>query len=178
MRGIYYLAYGSNLHPLRLAERAPSARLIGVTELSGCLLAFHKRSLDGSGKCLLYTGYVDSTTAYGALYELSIRDKAALDEAEGRGKGYTGEGVRCCVNGGTFDAYTYLANPSHIDSSLVPYDWYKGLVGAGARYHGFPAAYVDAIETLPSRRDPDSRRAQANAVLLRKMKPQHAGYRS
>ena len=52
---IHYLAYGSNLHPLRLTLRVPSARVIGVVEMPGYMLEFHKRSIDGSGKCLIYT---------------------------------------------------------------------------------------------------------------------------
>ena len=49
------LAYGSNLHPFRLAQRRiRSARPIGVVPMQGKRLAFHKKSGDGSGKCLFY----------------------------------------------------------------------------------------------------------------------------
>lgn len=46
------LAYGSNLHPLRLRKRVSTANLIGIVEMQGYQLAFHKRSTDESGKCL------------------------------------------------------------------------------------------------------------------------------
>ena len=52
---LYYLAYGSNLHPVRLTERVPSARFLGLTSLFGYQLRFHKRhEPDGSGKCNMY----------------------------------------------------------------------------------------------------------------------------
>ena len=51
---IISLAYGSNLHPFRLTHRVPSAKLLGVVSVPGKRLAFHKRSDDGSGKCLFY----------------------------------------------------------------------------------------------------------------------------
>jgi hypothetical protein len=40
---IHYFAYGSNLHPLRLQERVPSAALLGWTHLHGWELRFDKR---------------------------------------------------------------------------------------------------------------------------------------
>jgi len=63
----------------------------------------------------------------------------------------------------------YVAQSTHIDSSLVPYHWYKNLVLAGARYHGFPAEYIAAIEATPSKVDTDAKRTQDNEDLLRRM---------
>jgi gamma-glutamylcyclotransferase len=53
MAPLYYLAYGSNLHPLRLMQRVSSAKVEDVIELPGRQGNFHKRSPDGSGKCNL-----------------------------------------------------------------------------------------------------------------------------
>lgn len=44
-------AYGSNMLVARLTERVPSARPIGIGQLKGHVLRWHKRSKDGSGKC-------------------------------------------------------------------------------------------------------------------------------
>ena len=44
-------AYGSNMPSARLRGRCPSARAIGIAELRGHELRWHKRSKDGSGKC-------------------------------------------------------------------------------------------------------------------------------
>lgn len=166
---VHYLAYGSNLHPLRLAARVPSARVIGVVDMAGYRLAFHKRSVDGSGKCLIYTEQGERHKMYGVLYEFDAREKANLDVLEGNGKGYFEQLVQFPLNEQTYTPYIYVAQSTHIDSTLVPYHWYKKLVLAGARYHRFPPEYVAAIEATPSKADPDAKRTQENENLLRKM---------
>ncbi len=166
---VHYLAYGSNLHPLRLAVRVPSARVVDVVEVPGYLLAFHKRSIDGSGKCLIYVKQGEHHKIYGVLYEFDDREKANLDALEGCGKGYCEQLVQLQLNGETYTPYMYVAQSTHIDSNLVPYHWYKNLVLAGARYHGFPAEYIAAIEATPSKVDTDAKRTQDNENMLRQM---------
>lgn len=166
---VYYLAYGSNLHPMRLAARVPSARAIGVVEMLGFFLAFHKRSTDGSGKCLFYTEQGEHYKMYGVIYEFDAREKSKLDLLEGNGKGYYEQLVKLPLNGDIYTPYIYIAESTHIDPTLVPYHWYKQLVLAGARYHNFPVEYVAGIESTPSKADPDLKRTQENESLLRQM---------
>lgn len=169
MPTVFYLAYGSNLHPLRLAARVPSARVVGVVEMPGYLLAFHKRSIDSSGKCLIYNEQGQHHKMYGVLYEFDTREKGALDKAEGKGSGYCEQLVQFPLNGKTYTPYIYIAQSAHIDPILVPYDWYKRLVIAGARYHGFPAEYIASIEATPSKPDMNAQRKQENEDLLRQI---------
>lgn len=169
MPTLNYLAYGSNLHPVRLAARVPSARIVGVVEMANYMLAFHKRSIDGSGKCLIYPEQGEHHKVYGVLYEFDAREKANLDALEGSGKGYCEQFVQFSLNGETYTPYIYVAQSTHIDQSLVPYHWYKNLVLAGARYHGFPAEYIAAIEAIPSRVDIDAQRTEENENILRQM---------
>lgn len=169
MSTVHYLAYGSNLHPLRLAARVHSARVIGIVEMPGYLLAFHKRSTDDSGKCLIYTEQGQHNKMYGVLYEFNGQEKADLDNAEGKGSGYCEQLVQFPLNGETYTPFVYVAQSTHIDSSLVPYHWYKDLVLAGARYHGFPAEYIESIEATPSKPGLDAKRKQENEDLLRQM---------
>lgn len=166
---IHYLAYGSNLHPMRLKARVPSARIVGVVEMTGYKLAFHKRSIDGSGKCLIYTEQGDQHKMYGVLYEFDPLEKAALDVLEGNGKGYIEQIIQFPLNGETYTPYIYGAQSTHIDPNLTPYHWYKNLVLAGASYHNFPAEYIAAIEAIPSKADPDLARTQNNEQLLAQM---------
>ena len=169
MPTLFYLAYGSNLHPLRFTARVPSARVIGVVEMPGYLLAFHKRSIDDSGKCLIYTEQGQDQKTYGVLYEFDSMDKNALDIVEGKGNGYCERLVQFPLNGETYTPFVYVAQSTHIDSTLVPYDWYKKLVIAGARHHGFPAEYIASIEAIPSKPDLNAKRRQENEDLLRKI---------
>jgi gamma-glutamylcyclotransferase len=166
---LYYLAYGSNLHPVRLREkgRAPSAKLIGVVELAGKSINFYKRSDDKSGKCDL----VDSpgSTAYAALYEIPSTEKEALDKVEAVGRGYSEIPIRVSVNSVSYAAFTYIADPKHIVSDLSPYDWYKEMVIAGAKFHRFPSAYIELLKGTPSISDPNKERAAKREILVSKL---------
>jgi hypothetical protein len=169
MSKLHYLAYGSNLHPLRLAARVPSARPLGVVEMPGYALAFHKRSIDGSGKCLMYTEQGAHRKMYGVLYEFEVREKAGLDALEGKGKGYIEQFVQFPLNGETYTPYVYVAQASHVDASLIPYDWYKGLVLVGAKYHKLPEDYIAEIDATPSKPDPDTKRSRENEDLIKRL---------
>ena len=159
-RDVRYAAYGSNLHPLRLAERIASARLFGTAFLPGWALRFHKLSKDGSGKCNIVPG---GDGVHLAIFDISPADKAVLDAIEGVGSGYLSRdldvpGVGPCA--------AYVAQASHVDDSLLPYDWYRQLVLLGAQANGFPSSYVDGIRAVPGRADPDRRRVALNRRLI------------
>ncbi len=149
-----YAAYGSNLHPNRLNERVPSAKLCGNSVLKGWGLRFHKRGLDGSSKCNIVSC---SETLYVAVYEIDPREKSNLDKAESLGHGYQEKKIYISDYG---ECFLYAAQDSHIDVSLKPYGWYKELVLLGCVYHGFPADYVDMIRRVPHVEDPDAMRCE------------------
>lgn len=167
---IHCLAYGSNLHPFRLMQRVPSAKPIGVIEMPEKRLAFHKRSNDGSGKCLFYESGGPDDIMYGVVYAFDAAEKRKLDRLEGLGHGYNEQLVWLPLNGVTYQAFVYVAASTHIDPTLVPYDWYKEMVLLGARYHRLPPAYVEVIDAMSSVPDPDPTRAAENAVILENMR--------
>jgi len=169
MPPIYYVAYGSNLHPIRIKARVSSACALGVIELPEMQLAFHKQSNDGSGKCLLYTEQKPPAMTYGVLYKLDVTQKSALDSVEGCGKGYLEQQITVPFDGHDYQAFIYMASSSHRNPSLAPYHWYKNLVLAGARFHNFPEDYIAFIESVESIEDPDFDRRQKNENLLRQM---------
>ena len=117
-----YAAYGSNLHPLRLGERTPTARCLGTSRLDGWSLHFHKRGLDASAKCNILPG---GAGVHVAVYEMASGCKQTLDAIEGVGRGYRCEKINIPGFGLCF---IYLAENAHIDLSLLPYDWYGELV--------------------------------------------------
>lgn len=162
---LLYLAYGSNLHPVRLGERVPSARVLGTVALSGWSLRFHKRSdVDGSAKCDLLRTAAESDLAYGAVYRMAARDKPALDAAEGAG--YRQQNLEVDLDGAARQAFAYLAEPSYREESLPPYDWYRDLVAAGARFLGLPRSYVSAIEGVSAVPDTDQARCRHASTIL------------
>jgi hypothetical protein len=163
MACLKYLAYGSNLHPLRLQQRVPSARPVGRVQLPGWQLRFHKRGSDGSAKCNIIETHDSSDRVHGVVYDIAAREKPALDRAEGLGRGYQLRRLHLRPHGETF---FYVAAASHIDDSLQPFSWYKAYVVEGARFHGLPAAYIGAIEQAAAIADLHPQRQRDNIRLL------------
>ncbi|MDX1556839.1 MAG: gamma-glutamylcyclotransferase family protein [Xanthomonadales bacterium] len=162
---VKYAAYGSNLHPVRLRERTGEVRLLGTAAVDHLALKFHKRgNVDGSAKCDIVEAR--GSRVHLAVFEIPDAGLENLDIAEGVGSGYTREHIEVPGFG---RCLTYRAQASHIDDSLKPFDWYKRLVLAGCRYHGFPAAYLEAIEAVQAVIDPDPDRHAAHELLLQKL---------
>ncbi|MFB6260335.1 MAG: gamma-glutamylcyclotransferase family protein [Thiohalorhabdaceae bacterium] len=167
MSKLHYLAFGSNLHPIRLGERVPSARLLGRVELTGYRLAFHKLGADGSGKGnLVHTGR-KSDIAVGALFEMGGDEKPNLDAAEGAGYRDDTMPVRC--QGKQYEAFVYLGEDPYIDPDLRPYGWYRDLVWHGARFNGAPTEYLEEIAAVAAVEDPDPERRDRNRALVERI---------
>lgn len=155
MSFLYYAAYGSNLHPVRLGARVPSAELIGISYLSGWSLRFNKISnVDGSAKCSIERG---GEGTWHAIYRMTAEEKSLLDACEGLGKGYDDLALDVPEFGRCF---TYIASPSHIRTDLSPFDWYKAMVLRGCEANRFPGDYVARIQAVGALPDPDPERAR------------------
>jgi len=165
---LLYFAYGSNMHPRRMAERVKNAELVGVGSLSGHALRFHKRGQDGSGKCnALFTG--DGRNAInGVVYAVDREGRRNLDIAEG---GYRARDVCVLIKDSRSTCFTYTAEPGMIDGSLRPFAWYKQYVLDGGAHHGLPATYMQAISDIQTVSDPDEVR---HAMHLSCLHYQHA----
>ena len=161
-----YFAYGSNMLTRRLRERTPSARVVGVATLAGHELRWHKVSKDGSAKCDIVRAETPRSCVTGVVFEIAVADKAALDLAEGLGKGCKDYAVEVHCAHDTMKAQTYCA--TNIDPLARPYAWYKALVVAGAKEHGLPAAHVAALEAVATKEDPEPERAAHNERLVAK----------
>lgn len=163
-KSIYYLAYGSNMWRRRIELRLGLCDSLGPASLRGHSLRFHKRGRDGSGKCdAFHTGDLGDVL-YGVVYRLNPAQREALDEHEGTG--YTTRHVPVRTRSGTLTAYTYVAKQDHVDADLAPFVWYKSLVVAGARAHGLPARYVEAISAVAAVADPDLERHALHQRIL------------
>ena len=157
-----YAAYGSNLHPMRMRQRTPSARLLGTAAIAGMALRFHKRGYrDFSGKCNIVED--SDRLIYVAIYEIPVAEMRWLDHHEGAGAGYD----RTLVEVERFgDCATYQATAAaHIDDTLQPFTWYKMLVLAGCRKLAFPASYVESIRAVSAVQDLNSDRHKTHMQL-------------
>ncbi len=163
---IITFAYGSNMPTARITDktRCPSANALGVAELRGYELRWHKVSDDRSAKADIVECDVGEASVFGVLYEISPEEKPALDAAEGLGKGYKEVQVVVLHNGAETIVAAYKA--TNIDAKLQPYTWYKALAAFGAKEHGLPAAYVEQIEAVPATEDPNRARHDQNMRLI------------
>jgi len=170
----FYFAYGSNMLTERLQKRCSSASPLegAVATADGYALSFSKRSKkDESGKATLVRPDRGIRPVHGVIFEIQNDELRCLDCAEGKGFGYDrldSFKVRLLPDGSEIVTCTYLAQPESCDPTLQPYDWYRALVLAGAAQHGLPKEYVNCLQSVSIRRDPnrdrDTRR-EAKAVL-------------
>lgn len=172
MTELHYLAYGSNLHPLRIGARLGEIERVATVALPGWRLALHKRGEDGSGKGNLLR--CTDSHAWGVVYRLNAGMKSRLDEFEG--DGYDCVTVQVTLaqpQPQTLDCFAYLAMPDWTDDSLLPHDWYAELIEHGARHAGVPAAYLDWIARHPRNVDADGQ--QRHAQLLQQLRDSSPG---
>ncbi|QKK03504.1 MAG: gamma-glutamylcyclotransferase [Pseudomonadota bacterium] len=154
---------------MRLEQRLGSCRLLGTLRLEGWRLVFDKRGADGSAKANLRPAPGSDHAAWAAVYAVERDRLELLDHFEGCGRGY--ETVRFEIDMGrqTLEALAYLTPSQWTTRAMRPYRWYRELVAAGARFHGFPADYVSRLAGQPVSDDPDSQRASARQALLRQI---------
>jgi hypothetical protein len=144
----------------RIRKRCPSAAALGMAELHGHELQWHKRSRDGSGKCDVVQSNDGMAVVYGVLYEISVGEKLALDQTEGLGNGYEKKYAEVAFKDAPRMASIYHA--TDIDPSLKPYTWYKSLVVAGAKEHNLPESYIERLVATDALEDPDQERHAHN----------------
>lgn len=162
-----YLAYGSNLHPLRLGERVSSATFEAVVILPAHRLAFHKRGQDGSGKCNLESSPDPQQRVFAAVYSMDRGEVPLLDRFEG--DGYQHRRLKVDIGGTQRSAFAYVAAPRHCDPVLKPFRWYRELVWLGARHHGFPDEYLRSLAGVEVIEDGDRDRRTRNQALLARL---------
>jgi gamma-glutamylcyclotransferase (GGCT)/AIG2-like uncharacterized protein YtfP len=143
-----YAAYASNLHPDRMARRAPHSPLQGTGWLQGWRLTFgaEDRGWDGA----LATVVEDpDEQVYVALYDISDHDVAQLDDWEGVGIGlYRKIRVRVATLDGEQVAWVYVLDGYE---GGLPSALYVGMLADAAEAAGAPDDYVTRLRSLPCR---------------------------
>ncbi len=158
MSELLYFAYGSNLHPLWLKSRTPSAEIVSIETLKGFALSFNKHGLDDSGKCNI-TKSAQADHVLGVVYRFKAAEKSVLDEAE---RGYQEHSI---VVGRHENVLVYIADDP-VEGYSSPFSWYQDIVLAGAGLHGFPDHYLQHIRTFTAKQDPDSERETRHRTIV------------
>jgi gamma-glutamylcyclotransferase len=157
-------AYGSNMLTRRLQARCPSAQALGMAELRGYELRWHKRSKDGSGKCDVVKVEDAEAVVYGVLFAIARSEKGKLDRAEGLRKGYDEQQIEVSQSGAMIPAQGYVATDTA--AGLKPRTCYHGLVVAGAEEHSLPEDYVDVMRKVAAVENPKCEYHEANMKLI------------
>ncbi len=143
----------------RLQKRVPSAEALFGASLNERSLRFHKRSVDGSGKCDAYLTHQPVDVVWGVVFRFLSQERERLDRAEGLGSGYDEEEISVIdLHGEEHETLVYVADPESIDKSLSPYSWYKRFLVEGARQHRLPLDYIEAVEAVQTLDDPNETR--------------------
>lgn len=168
---MYYFAYGSNLHPLRLTERVPSAKAVGVSQLGGYFFTLNHPSHDGSGKCNICPTTGSKAHVVGVIYQIeNSTDKRILDEIEGEQFGWHAIDIKVLIDNAHIHAFTYIAPISVPNRSALPYHWYRDIVLLGALFHGLPEPFIEQISTADSQPDLNRPRNEANQHLVTRLR--------
>jgi len=136
MKNKIYLAYGSNLNLVQMAQRCPQAEVLGATEIRGYDLKFR-----GHQNAAVATVEPGEGNVPALLWTITPKDEAELDVYEGWPLLYRKETVTVELNGKSMDAMVYIMNDGYdLDT---PYKTYYNSIAKGYADAGFDMAFLD-----------------------------------
>lgn len=143
-----YAAYGSNLDPLQMAERAPTSPPRGTGWLDGWRLTFGGEDLGWEG-ALTTLAEEERHQVFVMLYDLSEVDEETLDQWEGSDLGlYRKVRVRVQTLDGDVGAWLYVLDAYE---GGLPAARTLGIIAAAAEVAGAPADYAAELRARPCR---------------------------
>ncbi len=143
-----YAAYGSNMDPRRMLERAPHSPVHGPGWLLGWRLTFGGEALGWDGAMATVVEAAGSSV-FVLLYEIAPEDERALDSWEGSDLGmHRRIHVRVQTLNGEEPAWLYVLDDYE---GGLPSARYLGLVAEAARAAGAPQDYVRDLMERPCR---------------------------
>lgn len=160
-----YFAYGSNLSSKRFKKRVPSGVFECIASLNGYKLKFHVKDEDDSAKSNAFKTGDPSDKLLGVVYDIEATEKNLLDRAEDLGNEYVETQVFVQTDEGDLEVFMYIAKPDLIDEAVIPYTWYKEFIVQGAKEHHFSENYIEELEKVVSKEDPDRERAEKNSRI-------------
>ncbi|MFZ0832609.1 MAG: poly-gamma-glutamate hydrolase family protein [Mycobacterium sp.] len=130
-----YFAYGSNLCVAQMARRCPDA-----TNPRPATLADHDWLINERGVATVepFAG----TQVHGVVWELSDRDLATLDSAEGVPVRYRRDRLTVHTGGGRAEAWVYI---DHRVQTGAPRPGYLERIIDGAVHHGLPHRWIEFL---------------------------------
>lgn len=147
-----YAAYGSNMHPDQMAERAPHSPMYGTGWIQGWRLTFSGEDIGWEGALATVTEDRSDPDAkvFVVLYDVTTDDELSLDRWEGSELGIH---VKLKVRVELTDGDSVLAWLYVVDAfeGGLPSARYLGVMADAAYIAGAPEEYVLDIRTRESR---------------------------
>ena len=148
-----YAAYGSNMHPEQMQQRAPHSPMAGTGWLPGWRLTFGGEDFGWEGALATVVEDPDSRV-FVVLYDMTPADEMNLDRWEGSEFGVHKK-IRCRVERLSSDTTTdpVLAWLYVLDAweGGLPSARYLGVMADAAEIAGAPSDYVHDLRTRPAR---------------------------
>ena len=133
-----YIAYGSNLNLPQMAQRCPTAKLVGTAILEGHELLFR----GGRQGSVATVEPQEGSSVPVMVWNLQPDDEAALDRYEGYPSLYDKQMMDIELNGRTISAMVYLMAPGH--EAGTPSRNYLNVIREGYMSAGFDPCILDA----------------------------------
>jgi cation transport regulator ChaC len=178
----YYLAYGSNMNPVQMAQRCTSAEALGVASLPGYRFIINERGVAN------LRADTEAETP-GVLWRISEEDERALDACEAHRKCVYDKCYRSVhtADGRSFGAVVYI---DHRHQTLqCARSFYMERIIQGAEHHGLPERHVQMLRAWPSKEgfktfnrvlsrihagvDVEPKVRQHRAEIVRRLRPRH-----
>ena len=161
-----YLAYGSNLDLVQMAQRCPESDILGKTELQGFDLKF--RGVDGYAVATVEPG---EGCVPALLWTISPDDEARLDHYEGAPHLYRKETMMVELDGKPTEAMVYIMNDGR--DLGAPSQQYLAGIRNGYLDAGFDATVLNAAVAYSS-----NERTRIYDALRDKLAVNYAEYES
>jgi gamma-glutamylcyclotransferase len=137
---MFYFAYASNMNSIQMKRWCPASRFVRIALLEGWRFVYDGFSVTWDGA----TGNIvrsEAERVWGALYEITEKDRLTLDAFEGYPRSYDRREVEVRdVGGNTYRAMTYFRTGR---AAGKPHPDYEKVVLDGAKECGLPEDYVD-----------------------------------
>ncbi len=151
---LYHFAYGSNMNSEQLQARCADAKLIAVAKLADHQLGFHGYTpeWDGAEETV---SEAPGKEVWGVIYELTPSDKEKLDDWQDAlfdGSGAYFHSPAKVTDQQAKEYSVLLYKKAKLGNPEKPSEEYLNFIVKGAVERGLPAAYVDQLRSIETRK--------------------------
>lgn len=141
-----YIAYGSNLNLTQMAQRCPTAKVLGASEIKDYELLF-RGSKTGSYATV---EPCEGKTVPVLLWSVKPQDEKSLDRYEGYPTFYEKENMALSLDGKEVNAFVYVMTEGH--RLGMPSQYYVDVIAEGYQSAGFDLNILQEAITQAAQR--------------------------